>query len=99
VIEIEEPPDIQACAIGVPLVWLWSLRSRTWKSFEPVDGDTDTMRRHRCERHGDPRRPYEQLELRTEPDPAITARTHAGAALVRAELAKSQEQQREGDPS
>lgn len=89
-IEIEEPPDIRACTAGmVPLVWLWSLRSRAWKSYEPVDGDTDTIRRHRCERHGDPRQPWEQLELRTEPDPAIAARSHAGAERVRRELERA----------
>lgn len=96
-IEIEEPPDIRACAaLAVPLVWLYSARASKWKSYEPVDGDLDLMRRHRCEHHGDPRQPWEQLELRTEPDPAIAARSHAGAALARQELERAQ---REGDPS
>lgn len=67
-IEIEEPPDIRACAHhAVPLVWLWSARSRSWKSYAPVDGDTDTIRRHRCMAHGDPEPSWRQLELVPEP--------------------------------
>jgi hypothetical protein len=90
VIEIEEPPDIQACAEhSVPLAWLWSPRSGTWKAWEPVSEDPEQIRRHRCEFHGDPAPAWRHLE------PQDPSTIHAGAALVRAELAKSQEQQRE----
>lgn len=91
-IEIDEPPDIRACAMSaVPIVWLWSPRSRGWKSYEPVDGDRDVIRRHRCERHGDPHPPWRQLELQHP------STIRAGAERVRQELEKTQ--QREGDPS
>lgn len=81
-IEIEEPPDIRACAHhAVPLVWLYSARAMKWKSFEPVDEDLDLMRRHRCERHGDPQPSWRQLEL-VDPESV-----HAGAERVRQALA------------
>jgi hypothetical protein len=84
VIEIEEPPDIRACAEHqVPVVWLYSARAEKWKAYVPVDGDTDTIRRHRCEYHGDPEPAWRQLELQTPES------IHAGAALVRAELEKN----------
>lgn len=80
-IEIEEPPDIRACARHqVPVVWLYSARASKWKAFEPVDGDTDTVRRHRCDFHGDPNPSWRQLEL--QPPEVI----HAGAERVRQEL-------------
>ena len=89
-IEIDEPPDIRACAAhGVPLAWLWSPRSRGWKAYVPIDGDRDRIERHRCEYHGDPEPKWRQLELQTPET------IHAGAALVRAELERAQ---REGDP-
>jgi hypothetical protein len=84
VIEIEEPPDIRACAASqVPLVWLYSARASKWKSYEPVDGDLDLMRRHRCEHHGDPNPPWRQLELQHP------STIHAGAERVRRELEKN----------
>lgn len=77
-IEIEHPPDIRACAHhSVPLVWLYSARAEKWKCYEPVDGDTDLIRRHRCERFGDPEPSWRQLEI---VDPGVV---HAGAARVR----------------
>lgn len=80
-IEIEEPPDIRACAAySVPLVWLWSYRAQRWKSFEPVDGDLDLIRRHRCDNHGDPDPPWRQLTIQ---DPETI---HAGAERVRQEI-------------
>lgn len=80
-IEIEEPPDIRACAHhAVPLVWLWSPRAAKWKAYEPVDEDTDLIRRHRCERHGDPQRTWRQLEFQTPET------IHAGAQRVRQKL-------------
>lgn len=89
-IEIEEPPTILACAEHqVPVVWLYSARAAKWKAYVPVDGDTDTIRRHRCEYHGDPAPPWRQLELQTP------EKIHAGAALVRAELERAQRE--EGD--
>jgi hypothetical protein len=55
VIEIEEPPDIRACAAhSVPLVWHFSAQARVWKAWEPVEENPEMMRRHRCEHHGDP---------------------------------------------
>ena len=84
-IEIDEPPDRMACAEHqVPLVWLWSPRAGTWKAFEPVDGATDTIRRHRCDFHGDPNPPWRQLEL--QPPEVV----HAGAERVRQELASKE---------
>ena len=54
-IEIEEPPNIRACAAhSVPLVWHFSARAQRWKAWEPVEEDPELMRRHRCEHHGDP---------------------------------------------
>lgn len=86
-IEIEEPPDIAACSTyAVPLVWLWSPRAARWKSYEPVDSDLDLMRRHRCERHGDPDPKWRQLTFNEEPDPVLVERAHAGAERVRQEL-------------
>ena len=83
-IEIEEPPDIHACAEhAVPLAWLWSPRSGTWKAWEPVSDDPELMRRHRCDRHGDPAPSWRYLERRHP------STIHAGAARVRAELAKN----------
>lgn len=77
-IEIEHPPDIRACAHhSVPLVWLYSHRAEKWKAFEPVDGDTDLMRRHRCDRHGDPAPSWRHLE------PQHPSTIHAGADRVR----------------
>ena len=68
VIEIEEPPTIAACtSTMVPLVWLWSPRAAKWKSYIPVDGDLDLMRRHRCERHGDPDPSWRQLSFNDVP--------------------------------
>jgi len=81
VIEIEHPPDIRACAHhAVPLVWLWSPRAERWKSFEPVDQDLDLIRRHRCDRLGDPEPSWRQLELQTPET------IRAGAERVRQEL-------------
>lgn len=80
-IEIDEPPDIAACSTyAVPLVWLWSARAGKWKSFEPIDGDLDLIRRHRCERHGDPNPSWRQVTIQ---DPETI---HAGAERVRSEL-------------
>ena len=90
VIEIDEPPDIRACAIGVPLVWLYSLRSGTWKSYEPVDGERDVIRRHRCDRHGQPDPRWRQLEFVDVPDPAAVERAHQGAAYARQLLASKE---------
>jgi hypothetical protein len=91
VIEIEEPPDIAACAtFAVPLVWLWSPRAERWKSFEPLDGDLDVMKRHRCERHGgDVPPPYKQVTFNEAPDPTLVERAHAGAERVRIELERA----------
>lgn len=84
-IEIEHPPDIRACAhYSVPLVWLWSARSEGWKAYEPVDGDLDLMRRHRCDAHGDPAPSWRQLEIQTPET------IHAGAERVRQELASKE---------
>jgi hypothetical protein len=81
VIEIEEPPDRLACAQHqVPIVWLYSARASKWKAFVPVDGDTDTIRRHRCDFHGDPNPPWRQLEFQTPET------IHAGAERVRQEI-------------
>lgn len=96
-IEIEEPPDIRACAaFQVPLVWLWSPTARKWKSYEPVDPADDVIRRHRCEHHSQPDPSWRQLEFNEEPDPVAAERAHAGAARVREQLERAQ---REGDPS
>lgn len=87
-IEIEEPPDIQACAEHqVPLGWLYSARAGKWKAYELVDAVTDTIRRHRCEFHGDPAPPWRQLELQ---DPSTI---HAGAERVRRELERAQREE------
>lgn len=87
-IEIEEPPDIRACAHhAVPLVWLWSPRAERWKAYEAVDGDLDLMRRHRCERHGDPTPSWRQLEIQTPET------VHAGAAYARQELERAQQRE------
>jgi hypothetical protein len=91
VIEIEEPPDIKACARHqIPIGWLWSYRSGKWQAWEPVDGDTDLIRRHRCDFHGDPAPSWRQLEL--QPPEVI----HAGAERVRSELERALQ---EGNPS
>ncbi len=88
-IEIDDPPDIRACAAhSVPLVWHFSARAGVWKAWEPVEEDPELMRRHRCEHHGDPA--PRRIEIRDAPDPAIAARAHAGAAYARAELEKRQ---------
>ena len=82
-IEIDEPPDIAACAErSVPIVWLWSPRSGKWKAWEPVSEDPEVIRRHRCGRHGDPLPTWRYIQ---QQDPETI---HAGAALVRAELEK-----------
>ncbi len=93
-IEIDEPPDIRACAsCSRSLTWLWSYRLEKPVAFVADLASTRTLHVHECERHGLPAPPWRQLELQ---DPKTI---HAGAALVRAELAKTQEQHREGDPS
>lgn len=86
-IEIEEPPDIQACSTYmVPLTWLWSHRAAKWKSYELVDADTDTIRRHRCERHSTLDPPWRQLTFNDVPDPELVESSHAGARRVRQAL-------------
>lgn len=90
-IEIEEPPDIAACStFMVPLTWLYSARAAKWKSYELVDADTDTIRRHRCERHSKPDPVWRQLTFNEEPDPELVERAHAGAERVRQELASKE---------
>jgi hypothetical protein len=87
VIEIEEPPtDIRACATCQrPLVWLFSARTRVWIAFATVPDKVDELRVHRCRLEPRSSDYWRYLELQ---DPETI---HAGAALVRAELAKSQE--------
>lgn len=80
-IQIEEPPDIRACArTQDPLLWLWSSRTGRWCAFSTIPGDPDLIRVHRCESHGDPAPSWRHLE---EQDPQ-TAR--AGAQRVRRAL-------------
>jgi hypothetical protein len=94
VIEIEEPPDIRACATcSRPLVWLFSGRTLVWIAFATVADDLKTLRVHECRLQPRSSDYWRYLE------PQSPETIHAGAALVRAELAKTQEQQREGDPS
>lgn len=86
-IEIEEPPDIRACARHqVAVGWLWSKKHGRWLAWEKIPGnDPDAITRHRCEFHGDPNPSWRQLELVT---PEVV---HAGAARVRQVLASKEE--------
>lgn len=80
-IEIDEPPDRLACARhNVAIGWLYSLRHGRWLAWEKVQDMDDTIKRHRCDFHGDPNPPWRQLELQ---DPETI---HAGAERVRQEL-------------
>lgn len=64
-IEIDEPPDIAACAPCMqPLIWLWSPRRKAWVSVTPGP-EPDLLKVHGCRKlqdfptwkdlpHGDP---------------------------------------------
>lgn len=63
-IEIDEPPDIAACASCGGLVWLWSPRRLAWVAFV-LQPERDLLRIHGCRHaqdlatwreipHGDP---------------------------------------------
>jgi len=89
VIEIEEPPNIRACATcSRALTWLWSYRLEKPVAFVADPASTRTLHVHECEHNGLPPPNWRQLELQ----PEVTRR--AGAAYVRAELEKAQ---REGE--
>jgi hypothetical protein len=88
VIEIPEPPDIQACASCMcPLSWLFSARRSEWVAFVPNTADNRTLHLHGCrDRHAPPSwrdypSPWESA------DPGAAERVHRGAAMVRAVLA------------
>lgn len=82
-IEIPEPPDRLACtAHQTAIGWLYSARHGKWLAYEPTL-EPDTIRRHRCDFHGDPNPPWRQLTMQ---DPETI---HAGAERVRSELEKA----------
>lgn len=81
-IEIEEPPNIRACArCHRPLIWLWSGRTRVWVAFATVPGDNEQLRVHGCPLYGEPVPSWRHLEEQ----PPETRR--AGAARARQVLA------------
>lgn len=84
-IEIEEPPDIRACATcSRPLVWMWSYRLQKPVAFVSDRASTRTLHVHECDRHGLPEPSWRQLELQTEET------RRAGAALARQVLASKE---------
>lgn len=85
-IEIDEQPDMRACARHqVAIGWLWSLKHGRWLAYERIldSPDPDAITRHRCDFHGDPNPPWRQLTIQ---DPETI---HAGAERVRSELEKA----------
>jgi hypothetical protein len=85
VIEIEEPPDIRACAgCARPLVWLYSYRLGVPVAFVPDPGNVRRLDVHECERWGLPPPSWRDVE---QQDPATI---HAGAERVRQELASKE---------
>lgn len=84
-IEIEEPPDIRACApCAKPLTWLWSARTGQWVAFHSDPGSTRTLHVHECALVGHPAPSWRHLEKQ---DPQTV---HAGAARVRQVLASKE---------
>ena len=77
-IEIEEPPEIRACAGCVhPLLWMWSPRRRAWVSFVP-GSDPLSLRVHQCS----PAQDIPTWRVVREPDPPTPEYLAAKAALT-----------------
>lgn len=86
-IEIPDPPPQTVCSACGPLTWLWSARKQQWFSFTGIPGDRETLRVHHCQ-DGDRLPSWRDAPDPTvAPDPEHAARTHRGAARVRAVLA------------
>lgn len=67
-IEIDEPPDIAACASCGGLVWLWSPRREAWVCFV-LQVERDLLRVHGC-RHAQDYVTWKELPHRTTPPEA-----------------------------
>lgn len=96
-IEIDDPPDIRACAACTsPISWLYSARTRTWVAFAHVPDDRLTLRVHTCRLAGSDAKPWRHL-VAQPPEVAM-----AGLALVRpiaaAAAAKAKSSTEEGAP-